>query len=359
MKQKLTAEFLGTYILIFVGTGAIIVESLTGALSHLGVGLVFGMAVVFLIYTFGHISGAHMNPAVTLAFYSAKEIELKQTIFFILAQTSGALLASSTLFLLFFQDVPQLKEIAYLGATLPRGSTLQSFIFEFILTFILMLVINLSAVHAKAIKPFAAIAIGFTVGVEAIFAGPICGASMNPARSLAPALISLHLDHLWIYLTAPFLGALLSVFVYNYLKNTSQKGAPMKNILVLCTGNSCRSIIAEALLNAHLGECVNAYSAGVSAKGAVNPESIKVLKAHNIWKESYYSKDIDAIIDIDFDLVVTVCDHAKETCPMFPKPVEKIHVGFEDPDGDAYEAYEKTYALIKKELLPVIKERLC
>jgi arsenate reductase len=130
-----------------------------------------------------------------------------------------------------------------------------------------------------------------------------------------------------------------------------------KKVLILCTGNSCRSIIAEALVNAHL-DGIKAYSSGIKANGKVNPNAKKVLERYNIWEEQYHSKTLDEVIDMDFDLVVTVCDHAKESCPMFPKAVEKLHVGFADPDGSDYDAFEKTYTEIKNVLLPKIKKAL-
>ena len=218
LKARLTAEFIGTYILVFAGTGAIVVEMLTGAMGHVGIALTFGLVVIVLIYAFGHISGAHFNPAVSIAFVVMGEFDKKELISYILAQVLGAILASLTLYFLFIVEIKSIVDVAYLGATLPRGSVWQSFIFEFILTFILMLIIASSAVHAKAVKSFAGLAIGFTVGLEAMFAGPICGASMNPARSIAPALVSGHLEHLWLYVVATILGAVASVFVYNIIK---------------------------------------------------------------------------------------------------------------------------------------------
>lgn len=131
----------------------------------------------------------------------------------------------------------------------------------------------------------------------------------------------------------------------------------MKKILVLCTGNSCRSIIAEALINAKL-EGVEAKSSGVKASGKVNPNAKKLLEEKGIWRDAYHSKTLDTVIDEEFDLVVTVCDHANETCPMFPRPTPKIHVGFEDPDGKGYEAFEATYKEIEEVLLPKVKEAL-
>ena len=131
----------------------------------------------------------------------------------------------------------------------------------------------------------------------------------------------------------------------------------MKKVLILCTGNSCRSIIAEALINAEL-DGIAAESSGVKASGRVNPNAKKILEETGIWKDTYHSKTLDTVIDNDYDLVVTVCGHAQETCPMFPKPVKTIHVGFEDPDGKAYEAFEETFKEIKEILLPKVKEAL-
>jgi len=131
----------------------------------------------------------------------------------------------------------------------------------------------------------------------------------------------------------------------------------MKKVLILCTGNSCRSIIAEALINTEL-DGIEAESSGVKASGKVNPNAKKLLETEGIWKNSYHSKTLDTVIDHDYDLVVTVCDHAHETCPMFPKPVPKIHVSFEDPDGKGYKAFEETLKEIREILLPKIVEAL-
>jgi len=130
-----------------------------------------------------------------------------------------------------------------------------------------------------------------------------------------------------------------------------------KKVLILCTGNSCRSIIAEALINTEL-EGISAESSGVKASGRVNPNAKKVLEAEGIWRDNYHSKTLETVIDNDYDLIVTVCGHAQETCPMFPKPVKTIHVGFEDPDGKEYTAFEETLKLIRNELLPAITKEL-
>lgn len=132
-----------------------------------------------------------------------------------------------------------------------------------------------------------------------------------------------------------------------------------KQVLILCTGNSCRSIMAEALINAKLAECVEAQSSGVKASGKVNPNAQALLETKGYWRDSYHSKAIETVLDTAFDLVITVCDHANETCPMFPKAVKTIHLGFEDPSGKAEEEYEKTLDLIEAELLPVVKKELC
>jgi len=132
----------------------------------------------------------------------------------------------------------------------------------------------------------------------------------------------------------------------------------MKNVLILCTGNSCRSIMAEALINAKMGNHVKAFSSGVKASGQVNPNAQALLESKGYWKDEYHSKVIDTVLDNPFDLVVTVCDHAHETCPMFPKAVKSIHVGFEDPSGKASEEYAKTLELIESTLLPIIQSEL-
>lgn len=205
MKQYL-AEFLGTFALVFAGTGAIIVnEASNGAISHVGIALTFGLIVLAMIYTLGEISGAHLNPAVTLGFWAAQRFPAHAVVPYIASQSAGALAASMLLRLLFPQCLG-------LGATLPAGSSMQSFTLEIVLTAMLMFVILNVSTGAKEKGITAGIAIGSVIALEALFAGPICGASMNPARSLAPALVAGHLADLWIYLIAPVIGAILAVF---------------------------------------------------------------------------------------------------------------------------------------------------
>jgi aquaporin Z len=204
--KKLAAEFIGTFALVFAGTGAIVIDQVTGgAVTHVGVALTFGLIVLAMIYTLGDISGAHINPAVTIAFAVAQRFPWKDVIPYVLCQGAGGITASFTLRFLFPQN-------AMLGATIPAGSAQQSFLLEFILTALLMFVILGVSTGAREKGITAGIAIGAVIGLEAMFAGPICGASMNPARSFAPALVSLHLENLWIYLAAPTLGALAGVY---------------------------------------------------------------------------------------------------------------------------------------------------
>ena len=204
MKRACFAEFLGTAALVFAGTGAIVINDTTHAITHLGVAMTFGLIVMTMIYTLGDISGAHLNPAVTFAFWRARRFDGRQVLPYIASQLGGALLASGLLRALF-------PVHPTLGATLPAGPAAQSFILETVLTALLMFVILNVSTGAKEKGVTAGIAIGAVIMLEAMFAGPICGASMNPARSLAPALISGNLGALWIYLLAPVLGAWLAV----------------------------------------------------------------------------------------------------------------------------------------------------
>jgi aquaporin NIP len=203
--KRLLAEFLGTFTLVFAGTGAIVINHASGgAIGHAGIALTFGLVVLAMIYTFGDVSGAHLNPAVTLGFAAARRFPAKEIPGYLGAQLGGAFAASGLLKLLFPTDPT-------LGATLPAGSVTQSFIMEIVLTAILMLVILSVSTGAKEKGVTAGIAIGAVIALEAMFAGPICGASMNPARSLAPAIVSGNLQHLWLYPLATLLGAMIAV----------------------------------------------------------------------------------------------------------------------------------------------------
>lgn len=215
--RKYVAEALGTFAIIFCGTGAIIVNQQTaGAVTHVGIAITFGFIVMAMIYTLGSISGAHLNPAVTIAFTVAKRFSLKQVFPYIVAQLTGGILASLTLKYLF-----PLNET--LGITQPAGTEMQSAILEFILTFFLMLVIINVATGSKEQGMFAGLAIGSMVILEAMFAGPISGASMNPARSIAPAVVSGHIEHLWIYIVATTAGAVCAIPVWKFLIYTIEE----------------------------------------------------------------------------------------------------------------------------------------
>jgi aquaporin Z len=203
--RRLAAEFVGTFALVFAGTGAIVINDVSGGtVSHVGVALTFGLIVLAMIYAVGDVSGAHLNPAVTLGFFAARRFEAHYIVPYIVSQCAGALLASVTLHLMF-------PENATLGATLPAGGPIQSFVLEAILTFLLMFVILCVSTGSKEKGVLAGVAVGSVIALEALFAGPISGASMNPARSLAPALVSMRLESLWVYLTAPVLGACAGV----------------------------------------------------------------------------------------------------------------------------------------------------
>lgn len=203
--RKYLAEAIGTFALVFAGTGAIIINDVSkGTISHAGIALTFGLVVMAMIYAIGDVSGAHINPAVTVAFWIARRFDRKEVLPYLAAQFAGAMVASGVLRLLFLDHMT-------LGATLPAGPWWQSFVFEVLLTFLLMFVILNVSTGAKEKGIMAGAAIGGVVAFEAMFAGPICGASMNPARSLAPAIVGMNFQHLWLYVVAPALGALLAV----------------------------------------------------------------------------------------------------------------------------------------------------
>jgi len=213
MRQRLAAEFFGTFCLVFAGTGAIIVNDVSGgAVSHVGIALTFGLVVLAMIKAVGDVSGAHFNPAVTLGFLLAGRFERQAVLPYALSQVAGACAASGLLRVLF-------PEHPTLGATLPTGSAAQAFVFELLLTAILMFTILNVSSGAQERGITAGIAIGAVIALEAMFAGPISGASMNPARSLAPAVLSGSYHSLWIYLLAPAVGALAGVAAFRAVRD--------------------------------------------------------------------------------------------------------------------------------------------
>ena len=217
LRDTLLAEFIATFTLVFFGCGAIVVDELSGgAIGHLGISFTFGFVVMIMIYSFGPLSGAHMNPAVTIAFWLAKLFAGNRVLPYVLVQVLAAIAACALLLALF-------PEVSGLGHTYPKVGVWQvSFAFELLLTFILMLVILQVATGSTLQQHHAAFAIGLTVLIEAMVGGPICGASMNPARSIGPALVSGQLADIWIYISAPPLGAALAIVVWKLTKHRQQ-----------------------------------------------------------------------------------------------------------------------------------------
>jgi MIP family channel proteins len=217
--RRSAAEMLGTFALVTAGCGAIVVNDLTGALGHVGVALTFGLVVLVMVAATGHLSGAHLNPAVTTAFALTQHFPWREVPAYVGAQLLGAVAAALALFGLFGNQ-------AALGATIPRGSVGQALVLEALLTAALMFVITAVATDTRAVGELSAIAIGFTVGVNALWAGPISGASMNPARSLGPALVSGTWDDQWIYVLGPLVGAAFGAMVYQLIRRPYTDAAP-------------------------------------------------------------------------------------------------------------------------------------
>lgn len=207
LARQLAAECFGTFCLVFAGTGAVVVDQVSGgAVTPLGVSLTFGLIVLALIYALGEVSGCHINPAVTLGFWAAGRFPARSVAPYVVAQCAGAILASLVLRLMF-------PTATSLGGTLPAGGDGQSFVMEFMLTMMLMAVVLGVSRGSKETGGLAGVAVGGLIALEAIFGGPVSGASMNPARSLGPALVSRELTSLWIYIVAPVAGAIAGVLV--------------------------------------------------------------------------------------------------------------------------------------------------
>ena len=211
LARSLVAEVIGTFALVFAGAGAIMVDAKTHALGHVGVAITFGLVIMAMIYALGHVSGAHLNPAVSFAFALTRHFPWPRVGAYWLAQLTGALAAAAIL-------RASLGDLAHVGATLPSGSQGQAFLWELVLTFFLMFVIMAVATDTRAVGEAAAIAIGGTVGLDAMFGGPVTGASMNPARSTGPAVVSGDLHTLWLYIVAPLLGAAVGALAYQFVR---------------------------------------------------------------------------------------------------------------------------------------------
>jgi aquaporin NIP len=211
LARSLVAEAFGTFALVFAGAGAIMVDAKTHQLGHIGVAITFGLVVMAMIYAIGHISGAHFNAAVTLAFVLTRHFPLPRAVAYWGAQLVGAVTAAAIL-------RGSLGNIAHVGATLPSGSQAQSFLWELVMTAFLMFVVMAVATDTRAVGEAAAIAIGATIGFDAMFGGPISGASMNPVRSIGPAVVSGDLHALWLYIVAPVIGAAIGALLYQFVR---------------------------------------------------------------------------------------------------------------------------------------------
>jgi len=221
LTRALVAELIGTFALVFAGCGAVMVDAKTHQLGHVGVAITFGLVIMFGIYAVGHISGAHFNPAVTFAFALTRHFPWSRALVYWCAQVSGALVAAALL-------RGSLGNIARTGATLPSGSQGQSCLWELVMSAFLMFVILAVATDTRAVGEAAAIAIGGTIGLDAMFGGPISGASMNPARSLGPALVSGDLHALWLYVAAPILGTSLGGLAYQFVRGEHPRPAEIR-----------------------------------------------------------------------------------------------------------------------------------
>jgi MIP family channel proteins len=214
---RYAAEFIGTFALVFAGPGAAVIDAYThGGVTPVGIGFTFGLIVGAMIYAIGHISGAHINPAVTLAFTVTRHFPRRDVPGYLLAQLAGAAAASLVTKGLY-------GNVAHLGATLPTHGAGQACVLEGLLTFFLMFVIMSVATDVRAVGEAAAIAIGGYVALAATFAGPIAGASMNPARSFGPALVSNHWVSWWVYWVGPILGALAGALTYQLVRTGEKR----------------------------------------------------------------------------------------------------------------------------------------
>jgi aquaporin NIP len=209
--RALAAEAIGTFALVFAGAGAVMVDAKTHALGHVGVAIAFGLVIMVMIYAVGHVSGAHFNAAVTFAFALTRHFPWRRAAGYWLAQLIGAVAAAALL-------RSSLGTIAHVGATLPAGSQAQSFLWETVLSAFLMFVVLAVATDTRAVGEAAALAIGGTIALDAMVGGPISGASMNPARSLGPALVSGDLHAIWLYILAPILGTSLGGLAYQFVR---------------------------------------------------------------------------------------------------------------------------------------------
>jgi aquaporin Z len=355
MRQRCLAEATGTFCLVFAGTGAVVIDHVSGgAVSHVGVALTFGLIVLAMIFAVGDVSGAHINPAVTFGFVVARRFPLRCAGSYVVSQLIGALLASALLRLMF----PSRPD---LGATLPATSgfagAMQSFVLEAVLSAILMLVILSIATGPKERGPMAAVAVGSVIALEALFAGPISGASMNPARSLAPALVSGELRALWVYLLAPPLGAAVAVplarAIYGPCIVGSSKMSERKNVVFVCVENSNRSQMAEAFARMHGAEVVNAYSAGSRPSGVVNPKAIDAMRQRGYDLTAHRSKSLADLPDVEWSAAITM--GCGDECPNL-RAARREDWAIPDPKHLPPEQFADVRDLIERKVRALLRD---
>ncbi len=319
--RVLAAEAIGTFALVFAGAGAVMVDAKTGALGHVGVAITFGLVIMVMIYAVGHISGAHFNGAVTFAFALTRHFPWPRAAGYWSAQLTGAIVAALLL-------RASLGDVADVGATLPAGSQAQSFFFELVMTAFLMFVILAVATDTRAVGEAAAIAIGGTIALDAMFGGPISGASMNPMRSIGPAIASGNFHALWLYVVAPTPRgcagrARVSV-------RPSGVGAAVSRVLFVCVQNAGRSQMAEALFTVAAEGRHEARSAGTAPAEHVHPEVVAAMRELGVGLESRVPHELDQADAEWADVIVTMgCGDA---CPYIPGK-RYVDWELEDPAG--------------------------
>lgn len=352
--RKLAAEALGTFALVFAGTGAIVVDGVSGgAVTHVGISLTFGFVVMALIYALGDVSGAHLNPAVTFGFWLGRRFPGRDVAPYIAAQLVGAFAASAALAAMFTHPT--------LGATIPAGSLGQSFALETFLTaFLMFVVLNVSA-GSKETGIMAGAAIGAVIALEALFAGPICGASMNPARSLAPAIVSGNVAAVWIYVAAPILGSMVGLGAFlcvrpvaeatiEHRRNQKEK-SPMKRVVFVCVENSNRSQMAQAFAKRIGG--VEAFSAGSRPSGRVNPKAIAAMQELGYDLTTHHSKSLADLPDVPFDAAVTM--GCGDECPTL-RAARRIDWRIPDPKEMPPEEFRAVRDLIESKVAELLRE---
>lgn len=330
--------------------------------ADIPVPVVFGLVVAIMIYAVGHISGAHFNPAVTLAFTVARHFPLKQLPIYWVAQYSGAMAACGVMAAL----MPGSENFA---ATVPATSWLMALGWEFVLTFLLMFVIIAVATDTRAVGMMAGVAIGSAVMVGAWLGGAVTGASMNPARSFGPNLFQGEMLVWWIYLLGPSLGAMAAAWCYEKIRcdlpNTDSEGedpnmaAAELKLLFLCVANSARSQMAEALARDLLGDRGECFSAGSQPSGKVHPCALEVLKEKNLPTDLLTSKSVDDFSPeflSSLDYVITLC--AEEVCPLVVSPAQRIHWPLPDPAAASSEEMLLSFRKIRDQIHLKLQEFL-